>query len=244
MTASMAPAWAAGGPEIPTAASRTLPRCCLPAVGAWRRVVEAAWKRSSWSRRRIVLKTIKKWLVDDVETICRVACRDTGKTAVDAVLGELLTTFSKLDWLIGNLEAVLRPQTRPNNLMMVHKRCTVHHEPVGVVSALVSWNYPCHNALSPALAALASGNAIVVKGSEMVVWSTTPTLSRASGLAWRRAANQRTLSSSSAPFPTSLPRSRPTRASSTSPSSAVSRWPDMSQRTQPRHDALLPRIGR
>lgn len=57
--------------------------------------------------------------------------------------------------------------------MMVHKRCTVHHEPVGVVSALVSWNYPCHNALSPALAALASGNAIVVKGSEMVVWSTT-----------------------------------------------------------------------
>ncbi|PWN94186.1 Aldedh-domain-containing protein [Acaromyces ingoldii] len=136
-------------------------------------IAQAAWKRSSWSRRRIVLKTIKKWLVDDVETICRVACRDTGKTAVDAVLGELLTTFSKLDWLIGNLEPVLRPQTRPNNLMMVHKRCTVHHEPVGVVSALVSWNYPCHNALSPALAALASGNAIVVKGSEMVVWSTT-----------------------------------------------------------------------
>lgn len=43
-------------------------------------VAQAAWKRSSWSRRRIVLKTIKKWLVDDVETICRVACRDTGKT--------------------------------------------------------------------------------------------------------------------------------------------------------------------
>jgi acyl-CoA reductase-like NAD-dependent aldehyde dehydrogenase len=47
----------------------------------------------------------------------------------------------------------------------------VYHEPVGVVSALVSWNYPCHNALSPALASLASGNAIIIKCSEMVVWS-------------------------------------------------------------------------
>lgn len=129
-------------------------------------------KHADWTRRRRLLKTINAWMVRDMDTIARVACRDTGKTAVDAVLGEILTTLSKIDWLIKHGEKVLRPQTRPNNLLLAHKRCTVYFEPVGVVAALVSWNYPCHNAIGPTLAALASGNAIIVKCSEMVVWST------------------------------------------------------------------------
>jgi len=47
----------------------------------------------------------------------------------------------------------------------------VHYEPLGVVAAIVSWNYPLHNAWSPILAALFAGNAIVIKCSEYVVWS-------------------------------------------------------------------------
>lgn len=135
---------------------------------------EKTWQSQgrNWSQRRRVLKTIKAWMVRDMDILVRVACRDTGKTAIDAVLGEILVTLSKLDWLIKNCQKVLRSQTRSNNLLLAHKRCTVHYEPVGVVTALVSWNYPCHNALSPILAGLASGNAVVVKCSEMVVWST------------------------------------------------------------------------
>ncbi|UZJ51752.1 hypothetical protein CBS101457_001072 [Exobasidium rhododendri] len=134
-------------------------------------LAQLKWKTSSWERRRRVLKTIKRWIVKDIDIIARTACRDTGKTAVDAVLGEILTTIAKVNWLISDCEKVLKPRTRSNNILLAHKICKVHHEPVGVVSALVSWNYPCHNALSPALAALASGNAIVIKCSEMVVWS-------------------------------------------------------------------------
>lgn len=59
--------------------------------------------------------------------------------AVDALLGEILTTFSKLDWLIGNTETVLKPEIRPSNLLLAHKRCRVFHRPLGVVAACVSW---------------------------------------------------------------------------------------------------------
>lgn len=135
------------------------------------KVAQLEWRDASWERRRRVLKTIRAWIVKDIDIIARTACRDTGKTTIDAVLGEILTTLAKLNWLISNAEKVLRPQVRPNNILLAHKKCTVYHNPVGVVAALVSWNYPCHNALSPALAALASGNAVVVKCSEMVVWS-------------------------------------------------------------------------
>lgn len=94
---------------------------------------------SSWQRRRRVLRTIKAWMVRDMDTLARVACRDTGKTCVDAVLGEILTTLAKIEWLVKYGEKVLGPERRPNNLLLAHKQCTIYHEPVGVVSALVSW---------------------------------------------------------------------------------------------------------
>lgn len=90
---------------------------------------------------------------------------------VDAAFGEILTTCEKLRWLIANTEDSLRPERRPTNLILAHKVSKVVYEPLGVVAACVSWNYPLHNALGPIIASLAAGNAIVVKPSELVAWS-------------------------------------------------------------------------
>jgi acyl-CoA reductase-like NAD-dependent aldehyde dehydrogenase len=54
---------------------------------------------------------------------------------------------------------------------MCYKKNTVVYEPLGVVAACVSWNYPFHNFISPVISALFSGNAIVVKPSEQTAWS-------------------------------------------------------------------------
>ncbi len=54
---------------------------------------------------------------------------------------------------------------------MCYKSNTVYYEPLGVVAACVSWNYPFHNFISPVISALFSGNAIVVKPSEQTAWS-------------------------------------------------------------------------
>jgi Aldehyde dehydrogenase family len=60
---------------------------------------------------------------------------------VDASLGEILTTCSKLEWLMNHGEAALRPEGRRSNLMMSYKSAEMHYEPLGVVAAIVSWNY-------------------------------------------------------------------------------------------------------
>ena len=135
------------------------------------KAAQASWGRSKFALRRKALRTMQKWVVRDAETIARVAARDTGKTAVDAAFGELLTTCSKLSWTISNGEKVLRKETRANNLLLMHKVCEVHHVPMGVVAACVSWNYSAHNVMGPIIAAVFSGNAIVVKASELVAWS-------------------------------------------------------------------------
>ncbi|KAF9820013.1 hypothetical protein IEO21_01675 [Rhodonia placenta] len=130
------------------------------------------WKNVSFRDRRRVIRSLKKWLVDNQEMCARVACRDTGKTLLDAALGEILTTCAKMDWLINHGERYLRPEKRHSSLLMFYKSSYVYYEPLGVVAAIVSWNYPLHNAWSPILAALFAGNAIVLKCSEQVIWST------------------------------------------------------------------------
>ncbi|CDU25289.1 related to aldehyde dehydrogenase [Sporisorium scitamineum] len=135
------------------------------------KAAQVRWSRSSFALRRKFLRTMQRWVVADAETITRVAARDTGKTAIDAAFGEILTTCSKLSWTISNGEDLLRTQTRPNNLLLAHKVCQVRHEPMGVVAACVSWNYSAHNVMGPIIAAVFTGNAIVVKSSELVAWS-------------------------------------------------------------------------
>jgi len=60
---------------------------------------------------------------------------------IDAALGEILSTCSKMDWLIDYGEYALRPERRRTNAMMFYKSSKVYYEPLGVVSAIVSWNY-------------------------------------------------------------------------------------------------------
>ncbi|KAK3393078.1 Aldehyde/histidinol dehydrogenase [Podospora didyma] len=136
-------------------------------------IAQAAWATTSFRARRAVLRTLLQHVLDNQEEICRVACLDSGKTMVDAQLGEVLTTVEKLEWTIKHGEKALRPSKRPTNLLMAYKRNTVHYEPLGVVATLVSWNYPFHNLIGPVISALFSGNAVVVKVSEQTAWSST-----------------------------------------------------------------------
>ncbi|WVR07962.1 hypothetical protein IAU60_005005 [Kwoniella sp. DSM 27419] len=129
------------------------------------------WAKTTFAQRISFLRSLKAWVLRDMEGIVRVACRDTGKTEVDAVFGEILTTLSKLDWLIKRGEKTISPEKRPGNLLLAHKVSKVHYAPLGTVLALVSWNYSFHNILSPILASLFAGNTIVVKCSEQVAWS-------------------------------------------------------------------------
>ena len=118
------------------------------------------WAYSSFADRKRVMKSLKRWLVENQDACARVACRDSGKTCklassylsfdtstdyfasvLDTSLGEILTTAAKLDWLLDHGTRVLRPETRYSSLLTIYKHAEVHFEPLGVVAALVSWNY-------------------------------------------------------------------------------------------------------
>ncbi|KAM4065113.1 aldehyde dehydrogenase family protein [Hirsutella rhossiliensis] len=132
---------------------------------------QGKWATTTFAQRRAVLRTLMRHVLDAADDICRVAALDSGKTLVDAQLGEILVTVERIQWTLAHGEEALRPESRPTNLLMAYKRNTVRYEPLGVVAALVSWNYPFHNMMGPIVSSLFAGNAVVVKVSEQTAWS-------------------------------------------------------------------------
>ena len=82
-----------------------------------------------------------RYILDNQETIARVACLDSGKTMIDASLGEILVTVEKLKWTIQHGENALQPERRPTNFLMMYKYNEVRWEPLGALAACVSWKY-------------------------------------------------------------------------------------------------------
>ncbi|TGZ81846.1 Aldedh-domain-containing protein [Ascodesmis nigricans] len=130
------------------------------------------WATTSFDERRKVLRTLMRFILANQDTIAVVACLDSGKTKVDAALGEILVTVEKIKWTLKDGEKALTPEKRPESWpIQAYKNVEVRYEPLGVVAALVSWNYPCHNLMGPIISSIFAGNGIIVKGSEQTAWS-------------------------------------------------------------------------
>eukprot|EP00122_Pirum_gemmata_P011201 Pgem_evm1s10368 len=130
------------------------------------------WAKTSMATRIKVMKMILKYFVENQEDIVRVSVRDSGKTKLGAVLGEITPTCEKLRWIIKYGEDILKPETRGGQgLLTLHKHARVEYVPVGVLGVLAPFNYPCHNLLNHIISGLFSGNASVTKVSEYTSWS-------------------------------------------------------------------------
>lgn len=143
----------------------------LPSIISHARTAHIAWAKSSFARRRRVLRVLRNYLLYEQRTLCQLSVRDTGKTMLDAALGEILPTLEKIRWLLTDGEMALCPDVRRVGPLTIHKRAEVHFQPLGVLAAIAPWNYPLHNMFNPVTAALFSGCAIVVKPSEHAAWS-------------------------------------------------------------------------
>ncbi len=134
------------------------------------RRAQVAWAETTFRERKAVLADLLELVLDRQEEISRLAMRDSGKTMVDAAMGEVFPVCEKIRYLIANGERDLAPERRGSGFL-VHKVADVYFEPLGVVGVIAPWNFPFHNLLCPLVPALFAGNAVVTKVSELATWS-------------------------------------------------------------------------
>jgi acyl-CoA reductase-like NAD-dependent aldehyde dehydrogenase len=121
------------------------------------RAAVPAWRDATDGDRRRVLATLLDELVTAQDELCRLAAHESGKTMIQALLGDVLPTCSSTHQTIRRLA---RPRPGSPNA-----------QPHGVVGILASCRFPLQSIVSPVVAALADGQGAVVKLSEHASWS-------------------------------------------------------------------------
>jgi aldehyde dehydrogenase (NAD+) len=107
-------------------------------------------------------------LLDERERELLEALRaDLGKPAVEGWLTDIGFVAAEVDLALRHLAAWARPRRVPVPAVQRPSRAYVLAEPLGVVAVIAPWNYPVHLALLPTVAAIAAGNCVVVKPSEL-----------------------------------------------------------------------------
>ncbi|GAA2885418.1 aldehyde dehydrogenase family protein [Streptosporangium fragile] len=124
------------------------------------------WAGLGWAERRRRLLDYKAVITRDLARIVGVVHRETGKPKADATL-EVVLAITHLDWAARNARGVLGPRRLFPGLVAANVAATLEYLPLGVVGVIGPWNYPVFTPMGSIAYALAAGNAVVFKPSEL-----------------------------------------------------------------------------
>lgn len=124
------------------------------------------WARGTFAERKRVLDQWRGVLTRRMAQLAEVVHQETGKPHADAQL-EIGLAVAHLAWAAGHAEKVLGRRRVPPGLLMANQAATVEYLPLGVVGVIGPWNYPVFTPMGSIGYALAAGNAVVFKPSEL-----------------------------------------------------------------------------
>ncbi|GAA2207433.1 aldehyde dehydrogenase [Nonomuraea monospora] len=133
------------------------------AVAAARRAFEGgAWSAASPRDRAAVLHRIARKIEEHVEELALLDSLDAGKRIADTLAIDAPGSAAILRWYAESLDKVYG-EVAPTGAADL---AVVTREPLGVVAAVVPWNYPLEMAIWKIAPALAAGNSVILKPAE------------------------------------------------------------------------------
>ncbi|MDP8100007.1 aldehyde dehydrogenase [Pasteurella atlantica] len=117
------------------------------------------------------LKKLKQILKQNEAQIYQALEKDLGKPKFESYLTELSILYSELNFFIKNIKKLSKPQKVATNLANFPAKSYRISEPLGTILVIGAWNYPLQLALLPVLSALATGNTVVLKPSELAPYT-------------------------------------------------------------------------
>ena len=92
---------------------------------------------------------------------------DLAKPVFESYISELDLVYQEISHVRRHLKRWMSPRRVRTPLLHFRARSHIHREPVGVVLIISPWNYPFQLAISPLVSALAAGNCVMLKPSEL-----------------------------------------------------------------------------
>jgi coniferyl-aldehyde dehydrogenase len=118
--------------------------------------------------RRDRLERLRQLTVENEDAIAAAIDADFGgRSPHETRLAETYVVANGIRHMERHLAAWMLPRRVPLSLSLLPGRGRIHPQPLGVVGILSPWNYPFQLALAPAVGAIAAGNRVLLKPSEL-----------------------------------------------------------------------------
>ncbi len=119
------------------------------------------------SERKAKLKKILDWTLSHETEIGEALFKDFKKNPAETNIGEILGVVGEVKHLLKHVNSWMKPQSVSTPMNMIGTSAHVRFEPKGVCLIISPWNYPFNLSIKPLAQAIAAGNAVILKPSEM-----------------------------------------------------------------------------
>ncbi len=131
------------------------------------RAAQPAWAAAGVGERIGTLRRFQELLHARKSQVARLISREAGKPYVEALLTEVLVALDTARFCIHAARSFLQPESVPHgNPVLKAKSGKLVRQPYGVIGIISPWNYPFATPAGETLAALVTGNAVLLKPSE------------------------------------------------------------------------------
>lgn len=121
------------------------------------------------AKERIVkIKQVMNWILDNESRIATALFADHKKHPAEVKISEIMPVVGEAKYIIKHLAQWMRPEDIDTPLKMIGTISKIIHEPKGNCLIISPWNYPFNLAIKPLLQAIAAGNVVILKPSEVV----------------------------------------------------------------------------
>jgi len=124
------------------------------------RTLDVGWRRSQ-------LRGVAEMLSTNGDAIVDAVAADLRRTPFETWLAEIVATVNEARYAARNVGRWTRRRHRLLEWTQLPGRAWIEYEPYGTVLIVGPWNVPFQLSLTPAIGALAAGNTVVVKPSEL-----------------------------------------------------------------------------
>lgn len=124
-------------------------------------------KTKSVSYRLKLLKLLKQEILNNEKAVLQALHDDFRKSPFEAYISEFGLVISELDLAIKKLKSWAKPQSVRPSILTFPSRDYIYKAPYGTILVIAPWNYPFLLAMNPLIMAIAAGNTVVLKPSEL-----------------------------------------------------------------------------
>ncbi|XP_054616184.1 aldehyde dehydrogenase family 3 member B1 isoform X1 [Dunckerocampus dactyliophorus] len=117
--------------------------------------------------RSAQLTKLMLMIKDNEKDIVNALHKDLGKPKFEAILAEIDMVVNEIHYAIDNLPSWMQADYVSKTLATKLDDCFVRREPLGVVLIIGTWNYPLQLLILPMVGAIAAGNCVIIKPSEV-----------------------------------------------------------------------------